>query len=154
MDSTLPRLFLSSLTLLIACGGPAPSEAPLHPDRVSPALSCTQGPMVPGLDVSTFQGAISWSEVKSDGFLFAYAKATEGITYIDPDFQTYWSGMKSAGVIRGAYHFFHPQDSGAAKRTLTSRRSAPSRPATCRRCSTGRSTTARAATAAPAATRA
>ena len=31
-----------------------------------------------GIDVSSFQGTVNWSEVKSDGIDFAWAKATEG----------------------------------------------------------------------------
>ncbi len=113
----LPLLAIS-LVAEFSCGGvDAPQGGGLapHEEKVSPALSCTQGPMVAGLDVSHGQGAINWNAVKADGFAFAYAKATEGLTYTDPDFASHWSAMKAAGVIRGAYHFFRPQDSGAAQ---------------------------------------
>ncbi len=51
--------------------------------------------------------AIDWNTVKSDGVSFAFAKASESTNFTDPMFATNWSGMKSAGLVRGAYHFFH-----------------------------------------------
>jgi lysozyme len=62
----------------------------------------------PGLDVSHWQGTIDWNSVKNAGYVFAFAKATEGLTYKDPNFAANWQGMKSVGLIRGAYHFGHP----------------------------------------------
>jgi len=51
--------------------------------------------------------AIDWSAVKTAGIDFAFAKATESTNFTDPMFSTNWSGMQSAGIVRGAYHFFH-----------------------------------------------
>lgn len=51
--------------------------------------------------------AINWTNVKNAGISFAFVKATESTDYIDPSFATNWSGMKTAGIVRGAYHFFH-----------------------------------------------
>lgn len=42
------------------------------------------------------------------GVQFAYAKATEGDRLIDPRFARNWDGMKTAGIVRGAYHFLLP----------------------------------------------
>src|SRR5262249_28738729 len=52
--------------------------------------------------------SINWTSVKNSGKTFAFCKATEGTTYTDPTFATNWAGMKSAGLIRGAYHFGRP----------------------------------------------
>jgi GH25 family lysozyme M1 (1,4-beta-N-acetylmuramidase)/acylphosphatase len=69
-----------------------------------------------GVDVSGYQGSsINWSAVKAAGKDFAFAKATEGTGFIDSSFAHNWPGMKSAGVIRGAYHFFRPGDDGTAQ---------------------------------------
>lgn len=68
---------------------------------------CPSGTTLPGIDVSHYQGAINWTSVRSAGILFAYAKATEGLTFTDSQFTNNWSGMKTAGVIRGAYLYFH-----------------------------------------------
>ncbi|HWL35494.1 MAG TPA: GH25 family lysozyme [Frankiaceae bacterium] len=59
-----------------------------------------------GLDVSHHQGPIDWARVKGDGIAFAYVKATEGGDHVDTRFSDNWSGAGSAGVERGAYHFF------------------------------------------------
>jgi lysozyme len=61
-----------------------------------------------GLDVASYQGLPNWTSVKNSGKTFAITKATEGTTYTNPDFATNWSRMKSAGLIRGAYHYGHP----------------------------------------------
>src|SRR6185503_777103 len=50
-----------------------------------PTVSFAQRPL--GIDVSSFQGAsINWSSVKGAGYIFAWAKATEGATVNDADF--------------------------------------------------------------------
>lgn len=70
------------------------------------ATVCAAGATTPGIDVSHYQGTIDWTKVAAAGKKFAIAKATEGTGIIDASFSAYWSGMKKAGVIRGAYHFF------------------------------------------------
>lgn len=70
---------------------------------------------VHGIDVSHFQGTVNWSAVRSAGTGFAFAKATEGITYQDPQFANNWFGMQAAGVLRGAYHFYEGNDDPVAQ---------------------------------------
>src|SRR5215472_10861520 len=76
---------------------------------------CPYGTTLPGIDVSHYQGTIDWASVRTAGIVFAYAKATEGITYTDPLFTNNWSAMKAAGVVRGAYLFFHSNDDPTAE---------------------------------------
>jgi lysozyme len=76
---------------------------------------CPYGTTLPGVDVSHYQGTINWASVRTAGIMFAYAKATEGITYTDPLFATNWSAMKAAGVVRGAYLYFHSNDDPIAE---------------------------------------
>ncbi len=59
-----------------------------------------------GIDVSHFQGHVDWAAVKNAGCSFAFAKATEGAGITDPFFAANWAGMKAAGLMRGAYHFY------------------------------------------------
>src|SRR4051812_10065238 len=72
-----------------------------------------------GIDVSNAQGSgINWASVKSSGGVyFAWAKATEGLTFNDADFTINAANAKAAGVIIGAYHFarydLHTGTSGA-----------------------------------------
>lgn len=63
---------------------------------------------LPGIDVSHWQGAIAWNQVQAAGIQFAYIKATQGSSSVDPNFQSNVEG--SAGLIaRGAYHFYQLQ---------------------------------------------
>ncbi|HYP00881.1 MAG TPA: GH25 family lysozyme [Pyrinomonadaceae bacterium] len=65
-----------------------------------------------GIDVSHYQGTVNWSDVRGAGSAFAFAKATEGASIVDPTFNANWNGMKEAGLVRGAYHFFRPEQDG------------------------------------------
>lgn len=60
-----------------------------------------------GVDVSHYQGTVNWSSVQRTGIAFAYAKATGGTSFVDPQFANNWNGLRKEGLIRGAYHFFH-----------------------------------------------
>ena len=66
-----------------------------------------------GLDVSSYQGSITWSKVKAAGWSFAIAKATEGTTITDADFVNNEVNGTAAGVTMGAYHFAHPETNSA-----------------------------------------
>jgi lysozyme len=61
-----------------------------------------------GIDVSHFQGEIDWRAVAAAGVRFAFIKATEGLDDIDPRFAQNWQSSGAAGLLRGAYHFLHP----------------------------------------------
>ncbi len=63
-----------------------------------------------GIDVSHDQGEVNWAEVRAAGMAFAFMKATEGETVVDPKFETNWVQAKQQGLLRGAYHFYRPQD--------------------------------------------
>ncbi|KAI0290542.1 N,O-diacetylmuramidase [Multifurca ochricompacta] len=67
-----------------------------------------------GIDVSHYQGSIDWATVASQGVAWAYIKATEGTTFIDPLFSQNYIGATNNGIIRGAYHFAHPDTSSGA----------------------------------------
>ena len=61
---------------------------------------------IQGIDVSHFQGAINWEEIKENGISYVYIKATEGNIFKDPKFDTNRSSAKKHGIYRGAYHFY------------------------------------------------
>lgn len=63
---------------------------------------------VPGIDVSYWDSGIDWPKARATGQRFVIVKATEGETYTDPTFDDNWLGAKPAGLLRGAYCFFHP----------------------------------------------
>lgn len=81
--------------------GPAPSTAPATEFR--------------GVDVSHYQGAVDWPTVAKAGISFVYAKATEGVTYVDPRFAVNAASAPAAGLRFGAYHFFVPSDDATAQ---------------------------------------
>ncbi len=66
-----------------------------------------------GIDVSRYQQNINWKlvkemEVQGKRIGFAFIKATEGETLIDPTFKRNFRLAKSNGIPRGAYHYFIP----------------------------------------------
>jgi len=89
--------------------------------------------MPEGIDVSSHQPNVNWETVKSSGVTFAFIKATEGhsgsgllgiytqvlippprAAYTSPTFSSQYTGATNAGLIRGGYHFAHPDSSSGA----------------------------------------
>ncbi|KAN0129608.1 glycoside hydrolase [Lactarius tabidus] len=108
MRSLLQNIALATLSLsLSVVGAPSPNSEPALMKRADPQ----------GCDVSNWQGSsLNWATLKSEGVQFAYIKATEGTTFIDPDFNHNYEGATDNNIIRGAYHFAHPDTStGAAQ---------------------------------------
>nr|VWP02526.1 N/A [Ganoderma boninense] len=67
-----------------------------------------------GIDVSSYQGNVNFATAKANGISFAYIKATESTDYIDPNFSADYESATNAGIIRGGYHFAHPDASSGA----------------------------------------
>jgi lysozyme len=70
---------------------------------------------IQGIDVSSHQPSVDWNQVLQAGKLFAFLRATDGLDYTDPRFETYWSGALEAGMLRGAYHFYRTNDDPTAQ---------------------------------------
>lgn len=70
-----------------------------------------------GLDVSNYQGRFPWSQVKAGypALAFGVYKMTEGLTFTDGDAQWNHDQLRAIGIYHGAYHFLHPNQSGAAQ---------------------------------------
>jgi lysozyme len=62
--------------------------------------------MLNGIDVSHHNGNVNWQPIKQAGIVYAFAKVTEGVSFVDSQFANNWQGMKAAGIVRGAYHYF------------------------------------------------
>jgi lysozyme len=107
-----PRL-LALLALFSGLAAAAPGcDAGGEPDvddgeelAEAAAPACDFGPRVKGLDVSYFQGSIDWDTVAADGWKYAIARISHGTSFDDPEFGANWSGIKAAGMIRGAYQY-------------------------------------------------
>ena len=97
---------------------------------------------VKGFDISHYQGTVDFRAAYNSGARFVIIKvsqtplcnlppfpqppvqnpqlnptppqATEGTTYIDPGFSSHYTGATSAGLIRGGYHFAHPNSGSGA----------------------------------------
>lgn len=75
---------------------------------VTTAPASAAGP-IHGIDVSGWQGTVDWGAVQRSGRQFAFAKATEGATFVDRTFAANRLGMQGAGLtLRGFYHFARP----------------------------------------------
>lgn len=59
-----------------------------------------------GVDVSHWNGNFVKDIDKLDSLTFGICKATEGTTYVDPDFSNNWNALEQKGLVRGAYHFY------------------------------------------------
>lgn len=70
---------------------------------------CELGPTTAGIDVSYYQGDITWQRVRRAGVQFAFIRAYDGTDVFDVKFVANWSGAKQAGLLRGAYQFFRPE---------------------------------------------
>ena len=68
-----------------------------------------------GVDISSYQGKITWSTWTKRDKQFTYVKATEGTGFVNPQFGQQYNGAHAAGMIRGAYHFARPDVSGGAE---------------------------------------
>ncbi|MEV5375568.1 lysozyme [Streptomyces nondiastaticus] len=126
--SLLLASLLSSLCLLLAPQAAAhDAKRPTHPERdwIGSTLRDHERPgpgtppppqlaSVEGVDVSSHNGSVPWSSLWNSGNRFAYVKATEGTSYTNPSFAQQYNGSYDAGMIRGAYHFALPDNSGGA----------------------------------------
>lgn len=88
------------------------SKTPSVP--ASPAPGKSQFP-VRGIDISHYSGVIQWGLVKGQGLSFVFIKATEGDDLVDQDLQSNWKGASSAGLSKGAYHFYNFCAKGSAQ---------------------------------------
>lgn len=58
-----------------------------------------------GIDISNYNGSINFNAVKNDGVEAIIIKATEGVNYVDPKLETYYSEAHRLGFHVGFYHF-------------------------------------------------
>ncbi|CAN5422136.1 hypothetical protein BH11MYX1_BH11MYX1_00270 [soil metagenome] len=82
------------------------------------ATVCGTGPTVKGMDVSYYETSIDWTRARAAGIEFSFIRVSDGTTTIDTKFAQYWAGAKSAGVMRGAYQFYRPNQDALAQADL------------------------------------
>jgi lysozyme len=95
---------------------------PVETDRLGASRAaldvCAGANTVLGVDVSYYQGAVDFDELTTGGFGFAIARISDGIDHPDDRFAENWSAIAKAGLVRGAYQFFEPDEDAAAQATL------------------------------------
>ncbi len=69
---------------------------------------------VAGFDVSEYQGKINWDEIKDIDntypLRFVFIRATAGKNKLDSKFDYNWSESRANSFIRGAYHYYRPNE--------------------------------------------
>ena len=65
-----------------------------------------------GIDISHYQGKINWRKVKASHhpIKFVLIRSTMGDDGIDRRFNYNWKNSKKQGFIRGAYHYYRPNE--------------------------------------------
>ena len=71
---------------------------------------CAGRSTVRGIDVSKWQGTVDWKAVRAAGVRFAFVRVSDGTTVLDPSFAREWQAAREAGVMRGAYQYFRPEE--------------------------------------------
>jgi lysozyme len=75
-----------------------------------------------GLDVSEYQGKIQWSYVDTlenkYPLDYVFIRATVGKDRIDLQFKRNWLGAKKNKMIRGAYHYYRPNENSIEQAEL------------------------------------
>lgn len=75
-----------------------------------------------GLDVSEFQGNVDWDLVRmmeeSYPLEFVFIRATAGNDKVDARFEENWLGAKKNKIIRGAYHYYRPNENSLEQAEL------------------------------------
>jgi lysozyme len=106
-----PRLLIPEPDKFIRLGTPTPKPPTPKPPTPTPTIlltkSCPAGSVMEGVDVSHYNGTVNWKQVRASGRTFAYAKATEGTSFVDQTFSQNYAAIKAAGLVRGAFHTFH-----------------------------------------------
>lgn len=97
------------LVLLVVTLVPACAARETETEAEAEALRVCHTVTVEGIDVSEYQGAVDWTMVHNSGREFGIARIADG-NHIDVRFAANWAGMRTAGMVRGAYYFFRPTE--------------------------------------------
>ncbi|MFB9052412.1 GH25 family lysozyme [Formosa undariae] len=88
------------------------SQAPSTADSKNESIFKRYPRYLYGIDLSHYQGQIDWNQVNyindSIPIAFIIIRATMGIDGLDSTFITRWETIKSKEVVRGAYHYYRP----------------------------------------------
>ena len=72
-----------------------------------------------GFDVSEYQSTINWEATysidESFELSFVFVRATAGTNKLDRRFKENWKGAEARQLIRGAYHYYRPNENSIAQ---------------------------------------
>lgn len=111
----LRKLIYATVPVLLLTGACNQAQIPVQQATDTPAVmpdaAATNHPHQGastslGIDVSHFQHEVNWDEIKQAGISYAYSKATQGMTLVDPKYSHNREGTIQAGLYHGAYHFY------------------------------------------------
>lgn len=75
-----------------------------------------------GIDVSEYQGDILWDSVKdieaAFPIRFVIVRSTAGKNRVDAKFHQNWKAVKNQKIIRGAYHYYRPNENSLEQAEL------------------------------------
>lgn len=81
-----------------------------------------KGTKVVGIDVSEYQGEIDWQILDAIEnkypIQFVFIRATVGKDRVDKTFQENWLGAKKNKFLRGAYHYYRPNENSLEQAAL------------------------------------
>ena len=81
-----------------------------------------KGTKIVGIDLSEYQGEVNWPEVNAieEKFpiQFVFVRATVGNDRVDKAFDKNWLGAKDRKIIRGAYHYYRPNENSLEQAAL------------------------------------
>jgi lysozyme len=81
-----------------------------------------KGTKVVGIDVSEYQGEIDWQILDAIEnkypIQFVFIRATVGKDRVDKTFQENWLGAKKNKLLRGAYHYYRPNENSLEQAAL------------------------------------
>lgn len=84
-------------------------------------LSKHEGKIV-GIDVSEYQGNILWDSVRNIestfSIQFVIVRSTAGKNRVDAKFHQNWKAAKKQKIIRGAYHYYRPNENSLEQAEL------------------------------------
>jgi GH25 family lysozyme M1 (1,4-beta-N-acetylmuramidase) len=78
-----------------------------------PATGCPAASYPTGMDINSSSGSITWSDVECIDFVFG--EATDGTSYVNPDFASERSGAQSESLPFGGYDLFEPNENSVAQ---------------------------------------
>jgi lysozyme len=99
----------------VAAGASAEARTAVAGSRADMRTARADAGAVRGIDVSHYQGRIDWTAVEGEGIAFAFVKASEGATFVDPAFARNWTALGGTRIARGAYHRFRPRVDAVAQ---------------------------------------